>query len=1257
MMRRSTLLCTAILLALPAGQAAAQTDNAPAGGLTSAITALMSQASYWQAQNQPTQALDALNRLLQLDPGNADALSLRVKIELAQGDTVTAAQDLATLKQVQPASSALPDLLQMQTEAANPIDTGALSDARDAAAAGHYADAVSLYQQSFHGSTPPAGLATEYYQTLAGTPNGWNQAVSALASQVADNPNDLHAQLAYAEVQTYQPAGRSAGIARLQSLTAYPAVANNAATAWKQALAFLPEDASAVPAYQAYLAKYPDDPTVTGLLAAASAPHPVSAAAAQGDNRAAGFDALNAGQLTQAATLFQAALATTPNDADALGGLGLVRLRQGQTATARSLLQQAIAANPAEQAKWQPALAGADRGAAYQTASAAIAQGNLGKAAAQLNGIISGGGDTAGAEAMLADIRTRQGRLDDAATAWRAVLAQDPNNGPALVGLGTILSQQGDQQGAQTLFQQAESTGQGALVAGAQAELLRSQAAAATDPTVAIALYRAAVAAAPSDPWARLDLARALRTAGQDPEAVQQMAALTAGPTPTDADLQAAALFAAEDGRQADAAALVARLPPAGLTPDMLAIQANGQLAQQIANAQAQSAGNPALTRQLLVTMAAAPDPTGARGAAIATALAKAQDGQGAQLAIEAAVAANPGAGPGARLTYAGALLSNGQDMAAGQLVQSLQASGGLTADQQATLQSLRDGLAIRASDRLAAQGQLAQAYDQLSPGLAAAPQDPALNTALARLYQANHQPQQALAINQALLQADPNNLDARAGALDAAIAATDWKTANALVQAGQTAQPNEPRIWMMSAELDRAQGHNDAALADLRTAQTLRQQQLIAQSGGGAAVALATAAPVAVNPFDNGTSQAVQADAPASILGTAGGYTATPLQTDPMTLQIAQQIDTLQQSQSPSVQAGISIESRSGSTGLDQLQTLGAPITGTYAPFGTGALALTATPTFLSAGQVSGDASSQSRFGTDALGTTTQPGSQSAVGIGLKAAYELPWLKTSFGSTPIGFRTQNLIGSVELDPQLTSLLRLSVSAERQPVTDSLLSYASVDDPRTGVKWGGVLRDRAAAQLSLSMGSGYIYAGGGADQLTGKNVVKNTEFEFGAGGAYPVMKTADAETDVGVNLTYFAYNKNLRYFTFGQGGYFSPQSYFAATIPIDYKETDGNLTWAAGATVGLQSYNEDSSPYFPGNSNLQSKLVVAAAGSTTLQSVYPASTNSGVVGGGHGNFEYRLSKTFLVGGSLVYNRTANWNDTQALIYTRYLLGN
>ena len=44
--------------------------------------------------------------------------------------------------------------------------------------------------------------------------------------------------------------------------------------------------------------------------------------------------------------------------------------------------------------------------------------------------------------------------------------------------------------------------------AQARAQQLRQQAEQTTDPHAAIGLLRAAMAAAPSDPWARLDLAR-----------------------------------------------------------------------------------------------------------------------------------------------------------------------------------------------------------------------------------------------------------------------------------------------------------------------------------------------------------------------------------------------------------------------------------------------------------------------------------------------------------------------------------------------------------------------------------------------------------------------------------------------------------------------------------------------------------------------------------------------------------------------------
>lgn len=1254
------------LLAVPASARAQFVDPAEAASgpqnaaTASAVSALLAQAKYWEAQGQPAQSLDSLRRLLALDPTNTDALALKARVELAEGDTIAASEDMASLRQLQPSSAQIQQLTQAVAEAANPVNPDTIAAARGAAQSGSYAQAIQLYRQAFHGA-PPSDYALEYYQTLAGTPGGWTEAVTALGNRVAQNPNDMQAQLAFATVQTYDASARQQGISRLAALTQFPAVSRGAASAWKQALGFLPDQTSSVPFYQAYLAKYPDDQTVQSLLNAAKAAPPPNPADLAGSDRVAGFAALKANRLSEAASAFQAALAINPNDADALGGLGLVRLRQGQSGPARALLNQAIAANPAEAPQWQAALSGAELGGRYQTANALMRAGNYAAAERTINAIIAGGGNTTGAYEMLANAQEQQGELDAAANSWRAVLAREPGNGAALVGLGRVLARQGDQQGAQRLFQQAESNGQGALVAGAQAEALRAQAEAAANPTVALALYRAAVVAAPDDPWARLDYARALKAQGQEDVAREQMNQLVNAGTPTDADLQAAALFAAEDNRVADAEALVQRLPPSAMTPDMQAIRARGALARQIDGAIAQGAGNPVLTRQLLVTMAAALDPDGARGAAIATALVNAGDPEGAQLAVQTAIAANPASSPDALMNYAGAMLAAGQDQTAAQIVANLQSRGGLSGDQARQLAALSDGLAVRASDRLAGQGRLAEAYDQLSPGLQRAPDDPALNLALARLYQDDHQPKQALAIAQALLANDPGNLDARSGAVDAAIAAGDMKTAGRLVQDGRSLQPNEPRVWMMAAALAKARGDNGAALDDLQTARNLRQQQLIMQSGGQPAVALASATPVPVNPFGQAAGEAANAGLAGggpSILsgGQVGAYPITPSPPDPLSRQINTQIAALQEAQMSFVQGGLSFDDRSGTSGLDQLQTFGVPVIGSFSPQGFGNLAVTATPTFLLSGQLAGDPATQARFGSDALAPGLSPKSQNAAGVGVNAAYTLPWLKANIGGTPFGFRTENLVGGVELDPTLPGGVSLSVAVSRQAVTDSLLSYASTVDPRTGTVFGGVLRDRINGQVSIAIGKGYAYVGGGADQLQGKHVKKNSEIEFGAGAGFPFFKNDTATATTGVNVVYFSYNRNEDFFTLGNGGYFSPQSYFAVTVPLDYKVTQGDLTWEVGGSAGVQAYNENGEPYFPEDPGLQAQLVAAAANSNYLRAYYPSTSQSGFVGGASGSFEYRLQNNILLGGSLSYQRTADWNNTQALLYARYLLG-
>jgi Tfp pilus assembly protein PilF len=244
---------------------------------------------------------------------------------------------------------------------------------------------------------------------------------------VAANPNNLRAQLAYAQLLTYQEPTRVEGIRRLAALAQNPEIASAAGKAWRQALEWLPIDAPSIPAYQGWLTGHPSDGGISALMEQARNPRrtPADEAAA---TRSAGFAALNSGQIKEAEADFQAALAKNPQDPDALGGLGLVRLRQGNAAEARTLLSRAIAADPEHKARWEQALSGASVGEDYAAARTAVQRGQLDAAERQLRAIIARGGDVAGAQAMLADVLSRRGDLAGAEAQYRAVLARQPNN-------------------------------------------------------------------------------------------------------------------------------------------------------------------------------------------------------------------------------------------------------------------------------------------------------------------------------------------------------------------------------------------------------------------------------------------------------------------------------------------------------------------------------------------------------------------------------------------------------------------------------------------------------------------------------------------------------------------------------------------------------------------------------------------------------------------------------------------------------------
>ena len=311
--------------------------------------------------------------------------------------------------------------------------------------------------------------------------------------------------------------------------------------------------------------------------------------------------------------------------------------------------------------------------------------------------------------------------------------------------------------------------------------------------------------------------------------------------------------------------------------------------------------------------------------------------------------------------------------------------------------------------------------------------------------------------------------------------------------------------------------------------------------------------------------------------------------------------------------------------------------------------------PTAIEAGSLSGSNQARQRYGTAALnagGTMPALPNTSAGGVGVGAAYQRgDWGKVDIGTTPVGFTTWNVVGGAEISPRLTEDgVRLRFTAERRGMNDSLLSWSGATDTRTGSTWGPVLRTGGRGQVEVPIGTGYGYLGGGYATLNGDGVAGNNRIEGGAGVSLPLWRDGDSELRTGLDLVYLAYQRNLRYFTLGHGGYFSPQQYTALNLPVDYRSRIGEMTYRLGATLGYAAWREDAAPLFPNDPSLQGQMVaVANATAGTADSVnatYKGQAQAGAVGGVRADVDYPLSDSLSIGAALRYDRASNFDETR-----------
>lgn len=305
---------------MPVVVAAAPSSAAP----EAAIAMLVRQGQRWLDQGRPELAMSSVERALSAEPRNANALILAARIEASRGNAAAATAYAARLHAAG-GTSGQQTAIDAEVRGAS-VNQSALEQARRLAREGRTEDSAVEYRTAFGPGNPPPAYAREYYQTLAATRAGQELGRSGL-TQLAAAPNaDDQTLLANAEALTFAPATRADGLQRLAELARRPGAAPGVQRTWKQALGFYGDDPAAMPQLEAFLRRYPEDADIRRRLDAARAV-PAATPASPGDElRRRGFAELDAGALGPSAQRFEAALAMNAGDADALGGLGIVRL-------------------------------------------------------------------------------------------------------------------------------------------------------------------------------------------------------------------------------------------------------------------------------------------------------------------------------------------------------------------------------------------------------------------------------------------------------------------------------------------------------------------------------------------------------------------------------------------------------------------------------------------------------------------------------------------------------------------------------------------------------------------------------------------------------------------------------------------------------------------------------------------------------------------------------------------------------------------
>ncbi|WP_153242584.1 cellulose synthase complex outer membrane protein BcsC [Frateuria defendens] len=577
-----------LLLAFGGWPHGALADTPAAPVVASQRDWLLAQIRLGEATGSIELSADALRRLRLIAPDDPKTLAAGIRLALRQRQPQQADALLARLRARAPGSAELAEsdaLLALS----RPAGQQALQQAHLLATAGHGSEALAAYRKLFGDPPPGLELGVEYWRLRSAVPGQRKPAIARLTALERDYPGNVPLRQLLANL-LFDDGRPAEALALLRQMGADPNARELAAQREFGYLKNLPTSAAAASALQAFADRYPSSPLAGDARGQVDQMRAQLADPAWQAKRT-GLDLLERQHNAEAENALRRALRGHPDDAAALGNLGLAVLRQGRREEALGYFRQAAKREQDSRyaGKWRDLAASTRFWLGLQQAGAALEAGQVAPAKALYLAARREQPRNLEATLGLANVALAEGRDEEAERQFQAALRLDPGNERAVRGLMQRYAAQDRAKAtayANTL-PPAQRRAYAGLLRGWQRERLEREAENTGDAARAIGLLEAARQLAPDDAWLTYRLAGRLRAQRRVAEADAAFAALLARNGGNPEARHAHALYLASGDQDAAALASLHAIAPAHWTADMRELAARLEREQLFAHAEA----------------------------------------------------------------------------------------------------------------------------------------------------------------------------------------------------------------------------------------------------------------------------------------------------------------------------------------------------------------------------------------------------------------------------------------------------------------------------------------------------------------------------------------------------------------------------------------------------------------------------------------------------------------------------------------------